>query len=210
MSIRLPYQDIQGERLLLVALEDAAYGGSDYRHVRATVIRRAVPHTYRDNEPSVVATRNDEPPSTCKGYRVASYVFGKGGSNPTYVDDMQLRGQIDVMAKPLRNGKPYGNEVTFTPHQVCQQTAKAIADFYTKYGKFLAKEPNNSYEMEFAEKLNQLARFLKISKFVFFKNGVRHSGLGEPQNFEEGDIVFAMRQIDRLLAPFRNDGTDGQ
>lgn len=85
MKIRLPYQDPTSERLLLVALEDPQFFGTEYRHIRATVVRRAVPHKLRKDAPAIydgtgVEEWNDAHKPHCTGYRVASYVklpYGK-------------------------------------------------------------------------------------------------------------------------------------
>lgn len=51
--------DPRSERLLLVTLHDADYPGSEYRHISATVIRRAVPHVMRAEAPLSVAEYNE-------------------------------------------------------------------------------------------------------------------------------------------------------
>lgn len=194
-----PHQDIQSERLLLVALEEKQFHNSEYRHIRATVIRRAVAHTLREDG-SGVDTWNDDHKEKCSGYRVASYVFTKTAA--TYVDDMQLRGQIDEMPRPMRNGRPYGNNVTFTPYNVDQNTARAISDFYTKHEKFYDKNNLRRQDDDFYVALHYLAVFLKITKIVFFKKGVRHAALSEANCFEEVDLVQAKVRIDEMLEPF--------
>lgn len=79
MSYRQPYQDPRSERLLLVCLEDKQYQGSEYRHIRATVIRRAVSHKLtpiiEEGDVQRVEEYFDDHPNKCSGYRVASYVF---------------------------------------------------------------------------------------------------------------------------------------
>lgn len=200
MSFRHMHQDVQSERLLLVVLEEPSYGGSEYRHIRATVIRRAVPHAV--NSEGVVVDWADDYENKCFGYRVASYVFS--GNKGTYVDDMQLRGQIDTNPRhtALNGGKPYGNEINFKPYSVCQNTARAISDFYSKRDKFLDKFGLSRRGDDFYVELNHLAQFLKITKVVFYKSGVRHTSLSETNNFEECDIAFASVRINEMLAPF--------
>jgi hypothetical protein len=204
MTFRQPYQDPRSERLLLVVLEDAQYQGSEYRHIRATVIRRAVAHTYASEADALannVKEWNDEYPSKCQGYRVASYVFPTPSTN-VYVDDLELRGQIDVMPRPLCNGRPYGNNIRFKPHQVEANNANAILDFYKKFGKFVDKHSLTRQDDDFYVALNHLAQFLKITRVVFYKSGVRHCGLGDAQCFDETDIAFASVRINEMLAPF--------
>lgn len=204
MTFRQPYQDPRSERLLLVALEEKQYHGSEYRHIRATVVRRAVAHTYRKDDPTVVQDWNDEHANKCTGYRVASYVFPTNSTN-IYVDDLQLRGQIDAMPKPMRNGRPYGNSVRFTPYMVDANTAHAISEFYKKYNKFVDKYNLTRQDDDFYVALNHLAQFLKITRVVFYKPGVTHASLSEANCFEETDIAFAKIRIDEMLAPFLNE-----
>lgn len=204
MSFRQPYQDPRSERLLLVALEEKQYHGSEYRHIRATVVRRAVPHKIDPNVVGTVKEWNDDYEAKCTGYRVASYVFPTSASN-IYVDDMQLRGQIDAMPKPMRDGRPYGNKVTFTPYQVDANTAQAITAFYKKFNAFVDKYNLTRQDDDFYVALNHLAQFLKITRVVFYKPHVTHASLSEANCFEETDIAFAKVRIDEMLAPFLNE-----
>jgi hypothetical protein len=152
------------------------------------------------NDIGGVETWNDDHIANCSGYRVASYVFSK--TSAVYVDDMQLRGQLDAMPRPMRNGRPYGNKVTFTPYSVDQNTARAISDFYTKHEKFYDKNNLRRQDDDFYVALHYLAVFLKITKIVFFKPGVRHASLNESNCFEEVDLVQAKVRIDEMLEPF--------
>lgn len=208
MTFRQPYQDPRSERLLLVALEEKQYHGSEYRHIRATVVRRAVPHRMtpivEEGDVQTVAEWNDDHYNKCQGYRVASYVFPTNTTN-VYVDDMQLRGQIDAMPKPMRDGRPYGNKVRFTPYQVDANTAQAIASFYKKFNAFVDKHNLTRQDDDFYVALNHLAQFLKITRVVFYKPNVTHAALSEANYFEETDIAFAKIRIDEMLAPFLNE-----
>lgn len=207
MSFRQPYQDPRSERLLLVALEEKQYHGSEYRHIRATVVRRAVPHKMApkiDGSENCVAEWHDDYEAKCTGYRVASYVFPTSATN-IYVDDMQLRGQIDVMPKPLREGRPYGNKVDFKPHTVDANTAQAIAAFYKKFNAFVDKYNLTRQDDDFYVALNHLAQFLKITKVVFYKKYVTHAALSDVNVFEECDIAFAKVRINEMLKPFLNE-----
>lgn len=205
MNIRLPYQDPTSERLLLVVLEDAQYPQSDYRHIRATVVRRAVPHKLRADAPAIydgtgVEVWNDDHAQRCSGYRVASYV--KQARQDIYVDDMQLRGQIDAMPRPMRDGKPYGNKIVFKPYQVQMDSAKAIFEFFRKMEIFKTRYNLNRSGDDFYVELNHLAQFLKLTRVLFYKPGVRHTSLEETSNFFECDIALCEEHINKMLAPF--------
>ena len=207
MSFRQPYQDPRSERLLLVTIERKEYP-SDYRHIRATVIRRAVPHKMApkiDSSENCVAEWNDDYEAKCSGYRVASYVFPTASTN-IYVDDMQLRGQIDVMPRPLRDGRPYGNTVRFTPYELNANTAQAISSFYKKFDAFVAKHNLTRQDDDFYVALNHLAQFLKITRVAFYRPDIACSSLDQANCFEETDIAFASVRINELLAPFLQAG----
>lgn len=83
------HNDVQSERLLLVVLENSDRYSSEYRHIRATVVRRAVPHAV--NSDGVVDWADDHS-AQCSGYRVASWVLSK--TSGLYVDDMQYAGKL--------------------------------------------------------------------------------------------------------------------
>lgn len=192
--------DPRSERLLLVTLHDADYPGSEYRHISATVIRRAVPHRMQAEAPLSVAEYNDEYAEKCSGYRNASYTFG--GRTPTYIDDMKLHGQINTGPQPLHEGKPYGNEIRFSPYLVNSKIAFQILDFFKKLEKYKAKHKLGTHEESFYDSMRHLADMLKITTVVFYKPGVRHCSLNETNCFEEYDIAGAESRLDALLAQF--------
>lgn len=200
MTFRHMHNDIQSERLLLVVLESPDSYSRQYRHIRATVVRRAVPHVIDPNVIGTVKTWNDDYPDKCFGYRIPSYCLTK--TSGIYVDDMQLRGQINICENPLNQGRPYGNQVDFKPHTVDWNTARAIADFYKKQDAFVEKHGLTRRDDNFYVALNHLAQFLKITKCLFYKPGVRHCSLNDPNCFEECDIAFASVRIDEMLRPF--------
>jgi hypothetical protein len=199
MSFKHVSSDPKSERVLLVVLEEKSFYASEYRHIRATVIRRAVPHVKHDYSDGI-AEWNDDYAHKCSGFRVASYAFN--GKTPTYVDDMQLRGQIDLGNNPLNSGRPYSNKITFKPFDVCANSAFQIFGFFKKWEKFVDGHNLTRQEDDFYVALNHLAQFLKITKVVFMKKGVHHCSLSETNCFEEVDIAFAKVKIDEMLEPF--------
>jgi hypothetical protein len=209
MTFRHMHNDVRSEYLLLVVLENSDRYSQEYRHIRADVVRRAVPHVLspiiEEGDVQRVTTWNDEYPSKCTGYRSASWVLSK--TSGTYVDGMQLRGQIDShpIHTPLNNGRPYGNSVNFKAHSIDWNTARAIADFYKKQDAFATKYNLTRRDDNFYVALNHLAQFLKITKVLFHKEGVTHCSLAEANCFEETDIAFASVRIDEMLKPFYKD-----
>ena len=161
------------------------------------MLRRAASHVPKEDG-SGIATYWDEEKAT--GYRVASYVLSKTGG--TYVDDMQLRGQIDATQNPMHEGRPYGNNVEFKPYKVDANTARAISDFYAKYSKFLDKNKLYNQSDDFYVAMHYLAVFLKITKVIFSKPGKRQTNLSDLDNFEELNLVEAGVRINEMLAPF--------
>jgi hypothetical protein len=200
MSFKHHTCDPRSERLLLVTLEEPEQYSREFRHINATVIRRAVPHTMRAEAPLTVAEYNDEYAEKCSGYRNASYVFT--GKVPTYVDDMQLRGQLDTGVNPMCEGKPYGNQIRFSPFLVDSKIAFHILDFFKKLEKYNAKHDLGNYDRDFYTVLYHLAQFLKVTTVLFYKPGVRSCNLSQTNNFEEVDLLAAKGRIDALLQPF--------
>ena len=134
---------------------------------------------------------------------------GENRNKHIYVDDMQLRGQIDAThSNPLHDGHPYANKVTFTPHSVDANNANAIVDFYKKYAKFLSNLNVSSGNDDFFEELSKLARFLKITKFLLNKPGYMGRSLADVNAYAEYDIstmdgaVQLFEAISGLLSPF--------
>ena len=201
MTFRHISTEIASERLLYVVLEEREQYSGEYRHIRATVIRRAVPHVTDTNVVGCVTTWNDEYAAKCSGYRYASYVLLKHGAS-VYVDDMQLRGQIDLCQKPLNEGRPYRNKINFKPFDVCKNSAKAIFSFFQKLENFKNRHGLNHSDKDFYVELNHLAQFLKITRVAFVKPGVRHATVADGNCYEEIDIAFAKERIDAMLEPF--------
>lgn len=207
MTFRHMHNDIRSEYLLLVVLENLDCYSREYRHIRAEVVRRAVPHKMAilaepHFEPRVEVW-NDDHKDNCTGYRSASWVLSK--TSGTYVDGMTLRGQIDVGSRPLNKGRPYGNRVEFKAHSIDWNTARAIEQFYKKQDAFVTKHNLTRRDNDFYVQLNHLAQFLKITKVLFHKEGVTHCSLAEANCFEETDIAFASVRIDEMLKPFYKD-----
>lgn len=202
MAFRHPHTDPVSERLLLVVLEEPSSHSSEYRHIRASVIRRAVPHTIDNNVVGCVKVWNDDYTNKCQGYRVASYVYPTAATN-LYVDDMQLRGQIDAYPNGARlaEGRPYANRVTFKPYEVTYQEANAISQFFVKFGRYMEKQTESCND-DFVKHLARLAKFLKITRFVFHKPGIRHTSLESVGNLDEMDLVEAIVRIEAMLKPF--------
>lgn len=205
MAFRHPHTDPVSERLLLVVLEEPQSFSTEFRHIRASVIRRAVPHTYASEADALaknVQTWNDDHPDKCQGYRVASYVYPTASTN-LYVDDMQLRGQIDAYPNGARlaEGRPYANRVTFKPYEVTYQEANAISQFFVKFGRYMEKQ-NESCNDDFVKHLARLAKFLKITRFVFHKPGIHHTSLESIGNLDEMNLVDAIIRIEAMLKPF--------
>jgi hypothetical protein len=198
MTFRHISCEIASERLLLVVLEEKQYPCSEYRHIRATVVRRAVPHV-KSAHSDTIATWNDDYEGKCTGYRVASYSSTK--KNAVYVDDLELRGQIDAMPKPCRDGRPYGNKVVFKPYQLEMRSAKCVFEFFQKMENFKTKNNLNRGNDDFYEELHHLATFLGITT-ILFRTNTGHGSLAETRDYEECTLAAAAGQIDKLLAPF--------
>jgi hypothetical protein len=202
MSVSQLCYETPAERLLLVILEEPArYDNGPYRHIRATVVRRAVSN--------VVATKDGQVSKfydgTAVGYRRCTW--NKSTNGAVFVESLQLRGQIDSNREgdqALNGGAPYGNKVTFNPYLVESDNAQAMCVFYAKWDKYLQKEYDagrRSDSDRFTNMLTHLAKFLGITSFLFAKFPNCHN-LEMAQNFEERVGMEACEHILQMLAPF--------
>lgn len=210
MTFVHPNGDTRSERLLLVVMEREERVGmmrGEWRHIRATIIRRAVPHRLRPDaadarDSAGVEEWHDDWADRCAGYRTASYQYTK--TSHIYVDGMELRGQIDALptGKALNKGRPYGNSITFKPYSVGALEAKAIGDFYKKYTSYTQKRAWCGGQEEFPVHLERLSRFLNISRFVFYKPNVDYTSLETINNLNEVNLTDALAEVEVLLKPF--------
>ena len=100
------------ERILLIHLEPRPGYGGDHRHIRASFIRRAVPHSL--NEDGSVKHYQDDKAAT--GFRNATWIAK--GKTPLRIADLIVRGQIDAYGpNKLAEGKPYANKLKYDVHQ---------------------------------------------------------------------------------------------
>lgn len=201
MSIQsISGEPAQAQRLLLVELEAKEGFYSNYRHIRATVVRYAVSHKIGEN--GRIAQWNDDHNST--GYRNAVW----SSAHPTkaiYVAGLRLRGQIDIdpLQAPLQEGRPYGNRVEYSTGYVETDSAKAMHEGFTKMNKAHEKLGAAARPDEFVVQLGALASILGISKFLFYKNATnQNSNLGLAGNFEEANFSEACFIVKGMLEPF--------
>ena len=196
MSFNPQSYDTPAERLMLVHLEKQKFP-SDYRHICAYPVRRAVAHTYKEDGVKVDEWYDGDA-AKATGYR--NCAWNKTTTGGVYIQEMVLRGQIDVnTSTPLAGGMPYGTEVRCKPYEVDMQTAKAIYETLSKWDKFCQKHPRRNDA--FLPQLLLWAKFLRTDRFVFYKNPVK-GDLSIAENFEETDIIGAVEQVTKMLAPF--------
>jgi hypothetical protein len=201
MSFTHLSDETPGERFLHVTLEANEQQWHEWRHCRATVVRAAVSHTKKED--GTVLNYYDE--KNAIGYRNASW--SKAGAGGLFVESMALRGQIDVgRVTPLAEGRPYANEVRFTPYDVRKDNAIAMAAFHTKYCAYQQKKYNegcrNIYKDDFFTQLSYLAGFLKIKNFLFNKQNCNGFNLADANNFEGIDQVDLPAKLHELLGDF--------
>lgn len=186
---------------MLVQLENQDFS-SDYRHIRAYPIRRAVAHTYKEDGIRVDKYWDGDA-TKATGYR--NCAWSKTTTGGIYVQEMALRGQMNVnTSNPLAGGMPYGNTIRCNPYEVYTQSAKAIYETLSKWDKFCAKEPRT--EDRFLPQLLLWAKFLRIDRFVFYKNS-NNNNLSVAENFEETDTFGAVERVTKMLAPFAHIST---
>lgn len=198
MSFNHLNNEAPGNRYLYVHWEAQSPYGREWRYLCAQVLRDAVSHI-PPNETKTWWDYYDE--ADAQGYRWSSW--SARSSKAVYTQSMCLRGQMDVgRSKPLNDGRPYANQVSFRDVEVDANNARAMNDFFTKMYKFYDK---NNYCIEsdsFLGSLYALSEFLGIKRFLFDAPGVTSSSLDQKQNFVEHNFAEATERINAMLAPF--------
>jgi hypothetical protein len=201
MSFNHLNNEAPGKRFLFVQLEQPERYSTDWRHICATVVREAVSHI-PPNETKTWWDYYDE--QNAQGYRCSSW--SARSPKAVYVEDLQLRGQIDVnRSEPLNNGRPYANKVEFRTHSVDANNARAMNDFFTKMHKFYDKHNYRIESDSFLGSLYALSEFLGIKTFLFYAPGITSSSFDQKDNFIECNFAEATEQINKMLAPFSRD-----
>ncbi|CAB4194388.1 hypothetical protein UFOVP1254_35 [uncultured Caudovirales phage] len=129
-----------GERLLLVQMEGRPSYACDHRHIIAHVVRRACANKPCADDPTRTQTYYDG--KNPVGYRSANWHVGCDRKNALYVQDLEIRGQIDAYMpdhKKLADGAPYAGAIRFRPYEVEHQNAIAMANFFRRYDAFRDK-----------------------------------------------------------------------
>ena len=208
MQVRNVSYEPPSERLLLVELESRPDFATDYRHVVAYVVRRAVAHVKDPENESKVLTWWDD--RTATGYRMASWHDSRKPEGAIYVDGLQLRGQIDAYVpsgqQPLAKGRPYGNSVRFTAHSIEADNAQAMHKTFQRLRRrAIGPYPNGWNRDDFLGQLQALAHSLKIKNCVFRLEGARQESLAHSNNFYEVPVANCEQALDGILSPFYKD-----
>lgn len=199
MQIRPLSYEPPSERLLLVELEEIERRySSDHRHISATVVRRAVSHT-RKEDGSVDQYWDDK---EAVGYRNATWSTHKE-SKAIYVDGLRLRGQIDAYGAagrdPLNKGRPYSNKVEYVCRHVEQSQADAMSKGFAKMEKARASLYTSTRYDDFSEQLFVLSNILGIHTFLFRTS--QDSSLATTYFVEQG-FPQACVSLNTMLQPF--------
>jgi hypothetical protein len=186
-----------GERLLLVQMEARPNYPSEHRHIVAYVVRRACADVPRPDEPNKTLTWYDGKEPT--GYRTANWHVGCERKTGHYVQDLEVRGQIDAYMpnhKKLADGKPYGGVVRFRPYEVDHNNAMAMANFFRRYDAFKDKlyltGSVPQQDSEFFRSCLLIWTFLDLKKFAI---RIHDGALSNPANFQELDWAPGLEYI---------------
>lgn len=156
------------ERLLLITLPNAEYGG-DHRHLHASVMRRAERSYVNGEGRNVYGDGSD-----AAGYRMASWSSGKasGKNSAVFVEDLEMRCQMTIRELSGNPGdkKVYGSDYAFyQTYKVDSSTAKAMVSTFAKLEKGLSAlytDFGNVGDGDFAALCTRVAHVLGIKTFV--------------------------------------------
>lgn len=195
-----PADEAPTERLIMVTLDGVDGYTREVRHIRATIVRRAMSHQVipaTDTRAEQTVYWDDK---VATGYRNASYSSSK--KNGLYVDGMFLRGQMDLGPKPLNEGMPYATDISFNCQYLKAREAHAISNFFTKYDKAVEHYRQNGIVFKrtdnFENALREMAVVLDIGKFVFIADTDMQysSSLSDAHRFVEESVAgFGWRVI---------------
>lgn len=168
-----PENDTNAERFLLIKLENDR--SSDYAHITAYVVRKAVPKGVNDKG---YENYNDGP--NASGYRNCSYTSDK--KSAYYVEDLQIHSQINkrnLDGSSAVDKKPYGIGLRFKPYCVELREATNIHSTLTRVSKKLSKL-NDEFgygENDLATFITRVASVFGIKKFLTYGNDSRNWSL---------------------------------
>lgn len=201
-----PAEEAPTERLIMVTLESADHVSREFRHIRATIVRRAMSHELipaTDTRAEQTVYWDDK---VATGYRNADYSSSK--KNGLYVNGMFLRGQMDLCANPMNEGMPYAADISFNCHYLKAREAHAVSNFFAKYDKAVEKYRENGIVFKrtdnFENALREMAVVLDIRKFVFQADiNSQHSSLSEAGYYVEESVVSFGWRVTKLINKVR-------
>lgn len=195
------------ERLLLITLDAPRGFDSEFRHISARVVRRALSDVKAEGQPTQY---NDGP--AAQGYRWADWSSGKA-TTTIRVSDLRLRGQMSVRSRssaiPYGDGKPYDNALEFSCDVIRAKDAKQIADAFLymerRRNKLLAQGHVFNSD-SYADQVRAMALILGIKK-VLFPRATRYgcADLSDAASFIERATTDVQQELDRLIEHAKNN-----
>ncbi len=198
MNNYAPDQEAPSERIMLIDIGYNQYEG-DYRHLLASVVRRAMPDTV---DPDTQARRyfDGSGQDASIGYRNCTWSSHK--TNALFVEDLQITNQFGRWT----NEPPYGETLAFKPYKVEARDAVAMAKTFAKldaHGKKLSDL--HGYPRDYATLVVRTALALGIKRFaVYSQNASTNKVLSQKfREFGPGDVAY---HVDELVAKARAGG----
>jgi hypothetical protein len=182
-------QDGNSERFLLIESK-VSTGSSDYLHISAKVVRKAIPSGI--NPDTGREQYNDGP--NASGYRNCAWSSHKKGA--VYTEDLCIWSQTNKHD----DAKPYAVECLYIgKYSVDKAEAKAMADALTKIDNKLTKlDQEFGYGSgDLATYITRVASALGIKKFLTVKknNGSDLSDVSAYNNWKATDIAFLVNNF---------------
>lgn len=177
-------------RLICISLE-APNHYSAHRHIRATIVRRAKSDLLRAD--GTVQVYNDG--RAASGYRNAYWSSDK--NRAVWVNNLLIRGQIDIGMGALNDGKPYGNDITYDVHypkaREIEHMGNAVKVLKAKREKIEAEGlvDRSGYD-DFAAQVRILALSLGITRCIVPKSKHTARDLSSELNY----IEFNLHNLD--------------
>ena len=193
-----PTDEAPTERLILIELESPERWDTQHRHIIARVVRRAQAHVHAAAPSTYVQHFDGEKVS---GYRHATW-SKSSPKGAIYVDDLRIRGQIDVNRHDkLNGGMPYGNDVSFACHTIKARDARLMHEAFGKIGKRMEalEKAGHVHTDSFVDSVRMLMLALGINKAVVKVDGAHGTSLGDPDLWHEVGLAGMSYTVSALV-----------
>lgn len=198
MNNYAPDQEAPSERIMLIDIGYNQYEG-DYRHLLASVVRRAQADTIN---PDTGSRKYFDGSGEDAGIGYRNCTWSSGKANALYVENLEITNQFGRWTTE----PPYGETVAFKPYKVEARDAVAMAKTFAKLDAHSKKTSElYGYPKTYAELIIRTALALGIKRFAVYSDN-SSSNKTLVQKFREFGPDSVTYHVDELIAKARAGG----